>query len=405
MQWSAKQPSPTETNVTAELLDAVERIRPVIEQHSPAGETERRLPEAVLDAMYDAGLFGMLAPRAYGGFELHPVAVMQVWEAVARIDASTAWNLVMNQGFACCAAWLPDQGARELLADGPTTVAGPFFPPGKARRVEGGWQLTSRGPFASGCHNAHWLWLSALETDNKGEPILDPDSGDPIPHAFFLPREEVEIFDTWHTLGMRGTGSADVGVEDVFVPDRRVMRIQPLESPAAGFEGPLYRMWPLTAVLGETIVSVGIAVAAVDAGIEMVKAKTPAFTATALRDQPMAQHAMGKAAGLVHASRDSLHAAANEAYEEIRASGEGLSWDAKLRLQLAITHAAKASAKAVRLVHDVAGASGIRQEYPFEKLFRDIHTLTQHASKNSARHVSAGRLLFGLDNDWTALNF
>ncbi|WP_290649747.1 hypothetical protein, partial [Aquisalimonas sp.] len=107
----------------------------------------------------------------------------------------------------------------------------------------------------------------------------------------------------------------------------------------------------------------------------------------------------------VNASRDTLHAAAREAYEETKAGGELLSWDAKIRLQLAVTFAAESCAEAVRLVHAVAGASAIRLEYPFERLFRDIHTLTQHASKNSARHVTGGRLLCGLENDWVALNF
>ncbi|WP_290650731.1 acyl-CoA dehydrogenase family protein, partial [Aquisalimonas sp.] len=363
-----------EGSMSAHLLDRVERLRPVLEANAPKADAERKLPQVVFDSMYDAGLFAMLAPRAYGGFELPPSEAMRVWEAVARIDAAAAWNLVMNQGFACAAAWLPEDGAQELLGDGPTTIAGPFFPPGSARRVDGGWQVTSRGPYASGCHNARWFWLSALETQG-GEPVVDPDSGDPIAYGFFIPREEAEIFDTWHTLGMRGTGSADIGVADVFVPDRRAMRMGPLQAPAPGFEGPLYRMWPLSAVLGETTVSIGIAAAAVDAIVDLVKVKTPAFSATALRDQAVAQHAVGRAAGKVNASRDTLHAAAREAYEETKAGGELLSWDAKIRLQLAVNFAAESCAEAVRLVHAVAGASAIRLEYPFERLFRDIHTL------------------------------
>jgi len=389
---------------TTELLEAVEEIRPVIEAGAPEAEADRKLPQKVFDAMYDAGLFGMLAPRVYGGTELPITEVMRVWEDVAKIDSAAGWNLVMNQGLASFIAWLPDDGAEEMMAEGPATVAGGFFPPGTATRADGGWEVTSRVPFASGCHNAKWHWLPALETEG-GEPVMDPESGEPIVYGFFIPNKKEHIYDTWHTLGMRGTGSADIGVSSIFVPDQRAMRMGPLQKAATGFEGPLYRLFPLSAVLGETVVSLGVAAAAIDAILELAEVKTPAFTETSLRDQPIAQHTIGRAAAKVNAARDTLHAAAGEAYEELEGSGEFLSWDAKVRLQLAINFAVGACTEAVNLVHQTAGSSAIRHEQPFERLFRDAHTLTQHASKNSARHISAGRLLFGLENDWTALAF
>jgi indole-3-acetate monooxygenase len=396
----------TETTIptTTELLETVDELRPLIEHHAPTAEADRRLPDAVFEAMLDAGLFGMLAPRAHGGLELPITETMRVWEAVSRIDSAAGWNLVMNQGIASFAAWLPEEGARELFGNGPTTAAGGFFPPGTARRVDGGWKVTSRVPFVSGCHNAHWFWLPALETE-EGEPVVDPDSGEPRVYGFFVPPDEAEISDTWHTMGMRGTGSADVAVVDTFVPDRRAMRLGPLEAPAPGFDGPLYRMFPLSAVLGETTVSIGVAAAAVEAILDLVHTKTPSFTTTTLRDQPLAQHLVGQAAARVNASRDTLYAAARRAYDELEASGERLSWDGKLRLQLAVTFAADACAEALGLVHKATGSSGFRLESPFERLFRDVHTLTQHASKSSSRYVTCGRLLFGLENDWTALDF
>src|SRR5688500_7736836 len=107
---------------TALLLEQVARIAPHIREHAASAEEDRRLSSAVYDAMYDAGLFGMMAPRAYGGLELHPVGAMQVWEAVARVDPSAAWNLVMNQAVAASLAWLPAESVREVLHDGPTTI-------------------------------------------------------------------------------------------------------------------------------------------------------------------------------------------------------------------------------------------------------------------------------------------
>ena len=391
-------------STTTTLLAQVERIRPILEQQRPIAEVERRLPEAAFAAMLDAGLFGMLAPKAHGGLELHPVEVMRVWEAVARIDSAAAWNLVMNQAIAAFAAWLPAEGAHELFGDGPTTVAGSLFPPVAAARAEGGWRLTGQVPFASGCQSAAWLGVPAVEMDGDG-PKLDPETGQPAPFAAFFPREQAELLDTWHTVGMRGTGSADIAVSDLFVPDHRTTPVGPLHDPAPGFEGPLFRMWPWTAILGETAVSVGVAAAAVDGAIELAKTKTPAYYATPLREQQLAQAGVARAQARVEASRDTIHAAAAAAYEDVDGGGALLSQDSKVRLQLAVAFAAEACAEAVRLVSDVVGSSAIRTEQPFERYFRDAHVLMQHSSKSSPRYASAGRLLFGLENDWVWLSF
>lgn len=391
-------------NGTTKLLDAVEHLRPLLEEQAPANEEHLRVSQTAYDAMFDAGLFSMLQPKEHGGLELRPVEAMRVWEAVARIDSAAAWNLVMNQANLAFVAWLPADGAAEVFRDGPTTVAGVLNPPGTAVRSDGGWRITGRYPFASGCHNAAWVVIPALEMDGD-KPKADPATGRPALFAAWLPRDEATILDTWHTMGMRGTGSTDISTEDVFVPDHRTARVGPLSSPAPGFEGPLFRMWPLTAVLGEATVSVGIAAAAVDAVVELCKTKTAAYNVTPLREQQLPQSLAGKALSRVNAARDTLYRAAEDAYDEIERSGELLSVDAKVRLQLAVCFAAEASAEATRLVNDVAGASSFRTSQPFERHFRDAHVLLQHASKSSARYGSAGRLMFGLDNDWVWLGF
>ena len=212
---------------------------------------------------------------------------MQVWEAVARINSAAAWNLAMNQAIAAYAAWLPAEGARELFRDGPPTVAGALNPPAAATRVDGGWRITGQVPFGSGCHNAQWLAMPAAEMEG-GRPKVDPATGKPEVFGVFFPRTEAEILDTWHTLGMRGTGSTDFAVRDLFVPDRMTAPVGPLSRPAPGFEGPLFRMWPWTAILGEATVSVGIAAAAVDRAVELCRTKTAAYNAT-----PIARAAAG----------------------------------------------------------------------------------------------------------------
>ena len=390
--------------MTTELLAAVERIKPVIQAHAATAEAERRLTGAAYDAMYEAGLFAMLAPRAYGGLEVHPVEAMRVWEAVARVDAAAAWNLVMNQCISAYAAWMSPEGARELFRHGPAITAGALNPPGAATRVEGGWRVTGRVPYGSGCHNARWLAMPAIESEG-GSPKLDPETGRATPFAVFFPKEQATILDTWRTLGMRGTGSTDYAVEDLFVPDHMTAPVAPLARPAPGFEGPLFRMWPWTCIMGETTVSVGAAAAAVDEAVQLCRAKTAAYNVAPLREQQLPQFQLGKAKARVDASRDTLHAAASEAFAEVEQSGQLLSRDAKIRLQLAACFAVETCAEAVRFVNDAVGASAFREDRPFERHFRDTHTMLQHSSKSSARYASAGRLMLGLENDWVWLSF
>jgi alkylation response protein AidB-like acyl-CoA dehydrogenase len=387
----------TMSSAGQEMLDTVERLRPLIEGGSAEAEAERRLAPEVYQAMFDAGLFGMVAPQKYGGMELPIVEAMTVWEAVARIDSAAAWVLEMNQGFGCLAAFLPDEGARELFGEGPTTVAGAFFPPAIATRADGGWRITGRVPFASGCHHSRWCVMPALEMDGDA-PKVDPATGQPTGLAMIFPQKEAKVLDTWHTVGMRGTGSADIAVDDLYVPDHRTLVVARLERPAPGFDGPLYRLFPWTPVLGETVVSIGTAAAAAERLVELVRTKTGNYQTTPLRDQQLVHYLTGKANARIAAARDTVFNAAAAAYEE--AKGSLLSWDSKVRLALAVTFAAETCAEAVRLINEVAGTSAIRLEQPFERYARDIHVLTQHVSKSTQRYVTAGRVILGLENDF-----
>lgn len=396
--------SPASPITADDLLRQVERLRPLIEEHRQHAEDDRQLADVVYQAMYDAGLFAMHAPKAYGGLELHIVDMLRVIEAVARIDSAAAWNLSMNQAIPAFAGGLTEAGIREIYGDGPPTMAGALNPPAAATRVEGGWRITGRCPFGSGCHHARWLAMPAVEMDGD-QPKVDPDAGHPIPFAVFIPRTQAMMLDTWHTLGMRGTGSTDFAVEDVFVPDHLTMPVGPLKNPAPGFEGPLFFLNPFTALLGEAIISVAVAAEMVEVATELCRTKTPAYNATPLREQQLAQFLMGKAMARVEASRDTLYRAAEAGYDDVARSGTFITVASKVRLQGAVCFAAEACAEAIRLVNDAIGASSIRTTQPFERHFRDAHTMLQHSDKSSARYASAGRLMFGLDNDWIWLSF
>jgi indole-3-acetate monooxygenase len=385
------------------LIEAVEAIRPTLERHAPEGERDRKLADASYDAMLAAGLFRLLVPRAFGGMALHPVAAYTVWEAVARIDSAAGWNLQIASSIAAFAMWLPAAGGEEIFAAGPDVIAAAgFFPPAAAIPATGGWRVSGRTPFASGCHRAQWFMMPALVMEGD-RPQIDAATGAPITLLVFFPRADVQVIDTWHTVGMRGTFSADIAVSDVFVPAHRAGALRPLGVRPPAFVDPIYGVWPWPGVHGEATVSLGIATAAIDALVALAAKKTPAMTAIPLRDRELAQHHAARATALVDASRAYMYAAATEACAQAEAAPP-LSASAKMRCQLAACFTAEACAAAVDLVHQAAGTTGIREGAGLERHFRDIHTLTQHASKSYARYGSVGRMIFGLPSDWFVLN-
>jgi alkylation response protein AidB-like acyl-CoA dehydrogenase len=258
-------------------------------------------------------------------------------------------------------------------------------------------------PFASGCHYAASALFPFVELV-AGEPVLADDTGLPVTRAAIVPMRDLDLADTWHTMGMRGTGSADMVLRGVFVADAHVFPVGPLTTPNPKLDGPLARMFPLLSVHGESVVSIAVAAEAVALLRAIAAEKAASYTAATLRDREYIQVLVGKAHARVEASRLYLHQACARGYAEA-AAGHLLSEGSKIDMQLAACFAAEQCAEAVRLVHEAAGTSGIRIEAGLERLFRDVHTLTQHASKSIPRYGSAGRLLLGLPNDWIFLSF
>ncbi len=380
------------------LLEQVARIRPIIEERSADGEEQRRLADPVYDAMIGAGLFRLTVPKALDGLELHPVETYRVWEAVARIDTAAGWNLALNSIAPVFVSMGSQQLADEVFAHGPDVVeAGSFLQPGIATRADGGWRVTGRGRFASGSNRADWIGHAVIEMEG-GQPKLDPETGAPSPLLAMFPKAESEVLDTWHTLGMRGTGSNDVAVTDAFLPHHRMIAPGPIASPLPGFEGPLYRLGFLMGLHGETIASLGAASGAIDKLVELATTKVPSGGANLLRDREMAQHHAAKAQALLDASRAYLHSSISDAYRDAEAGT--VSMEAKVACQLAACHAAEACAEAVLLVHQEAGTSGVLLESGLDRHIRDALTLTQHASKSYQRYESVGKHLFGLPHGW-----
>lgn len=386
------------TDLTADLLARVARIAPLVREHAGASDEHRRVSDAVYDAMLDQGLFSLFVPRARGGLEVHPVTACKVWEAVAKLDSAASWNLSQANGGLGMVPYLPDAGVEQIFAVGPQPIfAGVGFPPAQAVRADGGYRLTGRVAYGSGCLRADWIFLFFLNLTG-GAPEMNPATGMPVVRVGFFPRSAVQLHDTWHTMGMRGTGSNDISVEGVFVPDDLTAIPNPKAAMASGFAGPLYRLGPWPVIHGEATSSLGIAGAMIELLMDLAAGKTPAGTKTVLRDREMVQSNLGRARAAVDSARAYLHHSATEAFAQV-SDGSILTRPSKMALQLAACNASEASAKAVDLMWESAGGTAIWLDQGFERHFRDVHVTTQHAQKSPARYISVGRMMLGLEPD------
>jgi indole-3-acetate monooxygenase len=215
----------------------------------------------------------------------------------------------------------------------------------------------------------------------------------------FLQAAQAQILDTSHTLGMRGTGSDDVEVANLFIPERHTAPLVPLEKPGTAYQGPLYRLtiWVPVSLMGS--VALGIARAAVDGVIELARTKTPSFTGSSLGQRHVVQRQVAEAEATLGAGRAYLYATFRESWDAA-VQGFEIPLAQKLKMQLATSQAVRCAAQAVDLVHAAAGTSAIRNESKFQQYFRDVHTITQHAFVSASRYESVGALLLGVESDW-----
>jgi alkylation response protein AidB-like acyl-CoA dehydrogenase len=387
-----------ETAGAGALVDRVRALEPVVRAHDAWQEENRRMAPEVNEAISAAGLWSIWKPRAFGGMECEPVVALQAFEAMARIDGAVGWALANQTSIDTFGPVLREEGAKDVYGDPGRPVAGAWSPPGQAVPTDGGYRVTGRWPFASTCTYAQYFTGMTMIVED-GQPRVGPD-GAPVMLVVFFPPEDAEIIDTWHTLGMRGTGSHDVTVNDIFVPERRAWIMAPLAGERSGaYAGALYTAFPWAAIAALGAVGIGIGQAAIDELIDTATAKTPNYTATTLCDREVAQSTVARAQATIDAARAYLHDRMASVYAS-GLEGQKATVEEGVRVQLATCNALEAASKTVRMVHDTVGTSGIRNEFRFQRVYRDGVTIAQHAFGNLSRYESCGKVLFGLQSDW-----
>ena len=373
-----------------ELREATRALVPLVRQYGPQAERGRCLARPVVQAMAEAGICRMLAPRAVGGLEIDPITQLDVLYELSRAEGSAGWVAQVYSSCSHVAGFLPPEVGREIFGRNPKailsgTLAAPY---GQAVAVDGGYRVTGRWPYGSGCQGADWLGATAAVHDGDG-PRLDS-SGAPIQRIVIFPASAATIHDTWHVGGLRGTGSHDVEVVDVFVPAN--WSCWWTDGPY--FDSPVYaaRWW----LLGHGAQRLGMARAAIDALFELAQVKVPTRSQALLRDRPLAQMQFAQAEALLEAARRFLWSTAEQLWEHAR-DGKRLTLRQQATARLANTHAANAAVQVVDLVYSAAGGSAIYEGSPIEQLFRDIHVGAQHVSVALQTYEQLGQILFHPD--------
>jgi indole-3-acetate monooxygenase len=374
-----------------EPLDAARALAPRVRACAEEIERARELPRALFEALADAGIFHLLVPRSLGGRELDPPTYIQVIEEFGKADASTAWAVNQGAVYATYAARMPREAARAIWMDVPrAVVANSPAPTATASPVPGGYRVTGRQGFSTGCRHA--AWLAAHATVVEGGEVRRLPDGTPDARYLFVPAAEGEIVDTWTVRGMRGTGTHHFAVQDVFVPEARTVLSV---NPPFYEKGPLYQI-PRTLLFasGDAAAALGVARACLDAFIELAGSKSPR-NMVLLRDQPMIQDMVGHAEADLRAGRAFLVETVGEIWAKASATG-ALTLDERAALRLATTHGIRAAVKVVDAVYNAAGVTAIYDGTLLQRQFQDIHVISQHLQARFAHYELVGRHWLGL---------
>ena len=374
------------------ILAAARRLVPATRAARDEAERMRQTPPALAAEITKAGLYQMYLPRSMGGPETPPLTAFRVVEELSKADGSVGWCAMIATALSMNVARLPVEVGR-ALAGTPADYrgAGSARPGGKAWAVPGGYRVRGRWNFASGIQNARWLYATCVMMDD--ETPLRTLAGAPLLRAVWVPRESVTIVDTWSVMGMRGTGSQDFTVDDVFVPAARSC----LSDDAPVEQGPLYnrRAWYVHLWTPSAANALGIARGAIDSLAEIAATEASTLSPNLLRDRSLVQTRIGEADAIVNAARAYVFDAVGGLWRTLCA-GEAPSDQQIAQARLALVHAMHEAVRAVDKVFHAAGTNAIYTRLPLERAFRDVHVAVQHGAALPVYFESAGKVLLGL---------
>ncbi|MGH7308448.1 MAG: acyl-CoA dehydrogenase family protein [Candidatus Rokuibacteriota bacterium] len=377
-------------------LDIARSLAPRIRARADEIEAARQLPHDLVMDIATAGLFKVALSEAEGGLGADIITTLRVIEEVARADGSTGWCVAMGiNTFRQSAQFEPEVRRRLFHSDPVGVSAGSANPRGRAVAVPGGYRVTGHWFFASGCmHSA--LLHGACRVFDGDTPRPRSNGDQDVRIAYFSPKSLARIIDTWNVSGMRGTGSHDIEVDDVFVPEEHTFSAL---DRRARVTGPMNRMHGFDlAGCGFCCVGLGVARAAIDEFVALANAKIPRSSSDLLRERSMVQARVGEAEALLRAGRAFLFDVVQEMWETVHAR-EFVTERQRSDLRMAMTHAAQSAAQATHMVCAAAGTTSIFNSSPLERYARDAEVVTRHNQLQFVNYEAVGRTLLGLESN------
>jgi alkylation response protein AidB-like acyl-CoA dehydrogenase len=383
------------------LVRAAAALHPMIRACHDEIEREQRLPPALVEQLHAAGFYRMVIPRALGGLQADPLTYLRVVEVLAEGAGSVGWNIANNGIGQLVTLGLPDEGVQEIHGQGtPSVIAGTAVQGGgQAIPVEGGYRVSGHWTFGSGCQESSWM-LGSFQILDDGVPRRRPDGGSLYWRGVFPRAEATVIPGSWDVAGLRGTGSFDWTVKDVFLPERRsVPHVGvPLDNQWSRWPGLTYAL-PSQAWVGphHSSVITGIARAGISALIELAGGKIPRGRPGALLcENPQVQDAVGRADAVLNAGRVYRSAMIAELWNTIAAGGE-TTLEQRARCRLASTNAADSARTAMDLVYRWGGSTSFKRETRLAECWRDLHVVGQTVTVGPEWYPIGGRALLGMD--------
>lgn len=370
------------------LTGAVDALLPEVSRRAGEIEAARGLPADLLDSLRAAGCFRMFVPRSHGGYEADLRTGLRVLESLARADGSTGWTVMIGAETPHLVAMLSRDRFDKVYADGPdVVVGGGFAPQGHAEPVDGGFRVTGRWAFASGARHADWIFGNCVLAGDAG-----PAEAPPAMRSMLFPASRVTVHDTWHVLGLRGTGSHDIEVADAFCPTEESFDLFTGVPcvPGPGFVAPLVHF-----VLHLGAVAVGIAQGALDDMVALLEGgRQRLYARQSLADSPAFRLQLGRADLDVRAARALLRDLADELWAACAADPAAIP-ALHPRISAALPWVTERAAAAVDTCYRAAGGGAARDSSPLQRRFRDIHTFSQHAAAAEGWLANNGARVLG----------
>jgi indole-3-acetate monooxygenase len=382
------------------VVRAAAAMRPILRTFHEQIEREQRLPPVLVEQLRAGGFYQMVIPRALGGHQVDPLTYLRVAELLAEGAGSVGWNISNNSIAQLVTLGLPDDGVREIYAQGADNIiAGTAVQGGgQAVPVEGGYRVNGHWTFGSGCQESAWM-LGSFQILDGGEPRRRADGGSLYWRGVFARAEAQVVPGSWDVAGLRGTGSFDWTVRDVFIPERRTMVHAgvPLDNQWARWPGISYAL-PTQAWVGphHSSVITGIARAGIDALIALAVEKTPRGRTGMLCEYPQVQDAIGRADAILNAGRVYRSAMIAELWNTV-AAGSETTLEQRARCRLAAVYAADSAREAMDLVYRHGGSTSFKRESRLAECWRDLHVVGQTATIAPEWYPIGGRAYLGMD--------